>query len=163
MADGVGGSAGSKCLYSRIHRTSRLWSLASSRDAGRAERGPAAGRQATAGLAHGGHQLVQGRARLVQQVLHSMLKANNIIVNHDMLGAVRALCGTEPGIACILGTGSNAVYFDGKKLIKNRESLGFILGDEGSGANIGKKMLTDFLYNRVPTALKEYIRDELNH
>lgn len=68
-------------------------------------------------------------------------------VEHDLLGAAKALCGRERGIACILGTGSNSCYFNGKKIIKNSPGLGYVLGDEGSGAYLGKKVIQYFLYN----------------
>ena len=58
--------------------------------------------------------------------------AKTISVNSDLLAAARALCGTEPGIACILGTGSNSCYYDGKEIKGNVSPLGYILGDEGS-------------------------------
>ena len=67
-------------------------------------------------------------------------------VQSDLFGAARALCGTEKGIACILGTGSNSCVFTGKKILKNNPAPGFILGDEGSGAYLGKKVLQHFIY-----------------
>ncbi|HMZ47112.1 MAG TPA: N-acetylglucosamine kinase, partial [Chitinophagaceae bacterium] len=69
-----------------------------------------------------------------------------IEVNTDLLAAARSLCGNQKGIACILGTGSNSCYYDGKKIIKSNPSLGFVLGDEGSGAYLGKKVLQYYLY-----------------
>lgn len=76
-------------------------------------------------------------------------------VGSDLLAAARALCGDEPGIACILGTGSNSCYYDGKEIIKNVSPLGFILGDEGSGAVLGKLLIGDVLKDQLPPALKE--------
>jgi N-acetylglucosamine kinase-like BadF-type ATPase len=67
-------------------------------------------------------------------------------INTDMLGAARSLLKNEKGIACILGTGSNAAYYDGKKVAKNSPGLGYILGDEGSGSYLGKKVLQHYLY-----------------
>ncbi len=78
-----------------------------------------------------------------------------IEVNNDLLAAARALCGTEPGIACILGTGSNSCFYDGTKASAKVPSLGYVLGDEGSGANMGKKLLTAAVRNRLPTSLQE--------
>ena len=63
-------------------------------------------------------------------------------VGSDLLAAARALCGNSPGIACILGTGSNSCLYDGKDIIKNISPLGFILGDEGSGAVLGRTVHT---------------------
>lgn len=65
----------------------------------------------------------------------------------DLLAAARAVCGHEKGIACILGTGSNSCYYNGKKIVKNSPGLGYVLGDEGSGAYLGKKVIQHFLYN----------------
>ena len=73
----------------------------------------------------------------------------------DMVGAARALCGNEPGIVCILGTGSNSCEYDGKKIVKNVSPLGFILGDEGSGAVLGKILVGDLLKNQLGEELKE--------
>lgn len=71
-------------------------------------------------------------------------------VASDMLGAARAICGHKPGIACILGTGSNSCAFDGTNITKNVPALGFILGDEGSGAVMGKILVGDILKNQLP-------------
>ena len=69
-----------------------------------------------------------------------------IEVDHDLMGAARGLCGKNKGIACILGTGSNSCSFDGETIVKNSPGLGYILGDEGSGAYLGKKVLQYYLY-----------------
>lgn len=76
-------------------------------------------------------------------------------VGSDLLAAARALCGDEAGIACILGTGSNSCLYDGKEIVRNVSPLGFILGDEGSGAVLGKLLVGDVLKNQLPEALKE--------
>lgn len=68
----------------------------------------------------------------------------------DLLDAARAVCGHNPGIACIMGTGSNSCFFDGEKIVKNVRSAGFILGDEGGGACLGKTFMADFLKGLVP-------------
>lgn len=68
-----------------------------------------------------------------------------ITVDSDMLGAAIALCGDKAGIVCILGTGSNSAYYDGKELHSSIPALGYILGDEGSGAYIGKRLVGDIL------------------
>ena len=65
----------------------------------------------------------------------------------DLLGAARALSQHKKGVCCILGTGSNSCYYNGKKNIKNSPGLGYVLGDEGSGAYLGKKVVQHFLYN----------------
>lgn len=79
----------------------------------------------------------------------------SVEVGSDLLAAARALCGDRPGIACIMGTGSNSCYYDGKEIVKNVSPLGFILGDEGSGAVLGKLLIGDVLKDQLPPALKE--------
>lgn len=76
-----------------------------------------------------------------------------IEIGWDLLAAARALCGKEPGIACIMGTGSNSCLYDGKNITDNVANLGWILADEGSGANIGKKFLVDYLRKKLPEPL----------
>lgn len=71
-------------------------------------------------------------------------------VHSDMLGAARALCQDSPGIACILGTGSNTALYDGRQIVDSIPALGFILGDEGSGAAIGRRFIADMLKRRLP-------------
>lgn len=68
----------------------------------------------------------------------------------DMLSAARAVCGHKPGIVAILGTGSNSCFFDGERIVKNVPSGGFILGDEGGGARLGKLFISDFIKGLVP-------------
>ena len=94
----------------------------------------------------------------MEQTLQYILNGKSVEVNQDLLGAVRALCGQKPGIACILGTGSNSVYYNGKEMIKKSHALGYILGDEGSGAYIGKKLITDYLYDHLPKPLDDHFR-----
>lgn len=89
-----------------------------------------------------------------QPIVERALRANLTIkgeceVASDMLGAARGICGHKPGIACILGTGSNSCSYDGKNLVKNVSPLGFILGDEGSGAVLGKLLVGDVLKNQM--------------
>ena len=86
-----------------------------------------------------------------KQIVIDALKTHfgkaKITVNHDLMGAAISLCGNEKGIACILGTGTNSCYYDGKKIKKNNPGLGYVLGDEGSGTHLGKKVLQYFLYD----------------
>lgn len=81
--------------------------------------------------------------------------ASVVEVYTDLLAAARALCGHETGIACILGTGSNSCLYDGNEIVRNVSPLGFILGDEGSGAVIGKLFLGDVLKNQLPKAVAD--------
>ncbi len=90
--------------------------------------------------------------RLLAQVFP---KATSIEAKSDMLGAARALCGKEEGLACILGTGANSCLFDGKHIIQNTPPLGYILGDEGSGAVMGRMFLNALYKNRLYEGAKE--------
>lgn len=85
--------------------------------------------------------------KLVKAALKQLFRGAHIEVTHDLLGAARALCQKEKGIACILGTGSNSCYYNGSKIVKNSPGLGYVLGDEGSGTYLGKKVIQYFLYN----------------
>ncbi len=76
-------------------------------------------------------------------------------INNDQLGAARALCGREPGIACILGTGSNTCLYDGHKIIDNIPPMGYIIGDEGSGSHIGKELLNRYFRRELPEKLQQ--------
>ncbi len=81
-------------------------------------------------------------------------------VNGDMLGAARALCQHEAGIACILGTGANSCYYDGTVVVENVPPLGYILGDEGSGAYIGKRLVGDVLKRQFSSLVCDLFREE---
>lgn len=76
-------------------------------------------------------------------------------VNHDLLAAARALCGKEKGIACILGTGSNSCLYDGKDIIENIPSVGYMFGDHGSGATIGKTFVQYYFDKKLPVHLEK--------
>ena len=93
-------------------------------------------------------------AKLMKKAIKQVFPEANIEVNHDLLAAARALCGDEKGIACILGTGSNSCYYNGKRIVSNSPGLGYVLGDEGSGAYLGKKVLQYYLYNTFDDELK---------
>lgn len=91
---------------------------------------------------------------LRRAIADSLPVIGNIKANSDMLAAARGLCGHEAGIACILGTGSNSCFYDGEAIVSNISPLGFILGDEGSGAVLGKLLVGDILKNQLPPAIK---------
>lgn len=93
-------------------------------------------------------------AEMIKSILEEEFPHSHAFVDHDLMGAARALCGYENGVACILGTGSNSCYYDGNKIIKNNPGLGFILGDEGSGAVLGKKVIQYYLYHTFDEELK---------
>ncbi|GBU08295.1 hypothetical protein AwDysgo_16260 [Bacteroidales bacterium] len=81
-------------------------------------------------------------------------------VESDLLGAARALFLEEPGIACILGTGSNSCFYDGSHIVKNVKSLGYVLGDEGSGSALGRMFLSDYLRNLAPSDIAQGFSDQ---
>ena len=85
--------------------------------------------------------------KIVKKAIQKVFPNAAVHVDHDLMGAAKALCGNEKGVACILGTGSNSCYYNGKKIVKNSPGLGFILGDEGSGAYMGRKVVQYYLYN----------------
>lgn len=91
----------------------------------------------------------------VQHALKDYFPEARIEIGWDLLAAARALCGHEPGIACIMGTGSNSCLYDGEKIIGNVANLGWILADEGSGAYIGKRFIVDYLRKKMPATLAE--------
>ena len=96
------------------------------------------------------------KIEIVHRAISKQLKVKgNVEVATDMLAAARGLCGREAGIACIMGTGSNSCYYDGENIVANVSPLGFILGDEGSGACLGKLMVGDLLKNQMTQELKE--------
>lgn len=92
----------------------------------------------------------------------NMPHVNKIEVDSDLLAAARALCQHQPGIACILGTGSNSCYYDGEKVVDNVSPLGYILGDEGSGAVLGKLLVGDVLKKQLPEHLCQKFLKEYN-
>src|SRR5579875_2004793 len=93
-------------------------------------------------------------ARIVKKALLQVFPDAHVNVNTDLMAAARAVCGHEKGIACILGTGSNSCYYNGKNIVKNSPGLGYVLGDEGSGAYLGKKVLQYYLYNTFDEDLR---------
>jgi len=92
---------------------------------------------------------------LVKEALFNFFKCSDILVESDLLGAARSLCQHKVGIACILGTGSNSCYYDGVEIANHVSPLGFILGDEGSGAVLGKRLVSDILKNQLPGAITD--------
>ena len=95
--------------------------------------------------------------QIVADALQRALPKATINASHDLLAAARATCGRQPGIACILGTGSNSVLFDGENIEDHVTNLGFLLGDEGSGAQIGKMFLQAYFYREMPADLHPVI------
>ncbi len=93
------------------------------------------------------------RAEIVAAALRAVFPNAGVEVEHDLLASARATCKRSAGIACILGTGSNSCYYDGKKILDNVTSLGWLLGDEGSGTHLGKALLRAWFYRELPTDL----------
>ncbi len=86
--------------------------------------------------------------------------ATEIKVDHDLKAAALATYDGRPSVACILGTGSNSCLYDGKDVYEEVPALGYVLGDEGSGAYFGKKLLAKFLYHELPEATMKLLRDD---
>ena len=86
----------------------------------------------------------------LQAILKNIFKEADVEIQNDLVAAARAVCGHKPGIAAILGTGSNSCLWDGTKIVKRVYTGGFILGDEGSAATLGKLFLADLLKGLVP-------------
>ncbi len=92
------------------------------------------------------NQINNKLAKTLQQVL----KSDKAEVSSDMLGAARGIFKHQKGIACIMGTGSNSAYYDGNEIVKSIPAGGFIIGDEGSGAVLGKTLIADYIKNQMP-------------
>ncbi|MDP3558623.1 MAG: hypothetical protein Q8T03_14710 [Bacteroidota bacterium] len=107
--------------------------------------------------------------KLIEDCLTITLNVPKINVSHDLLAAARALCKKDTGIACILGTGSNSCLYDGKFIVENVPSVGYLWGDYGSGAQIGKNFIKEYFEGNLPAELKKgfekegYNREEILH
>ncbi|MCQ2256681.1 MAG: ATPase [Bacteroidaceae bacterium] len=101
------------------------------------------------------------KSPIVAKALRSVVSRDaRIMVESDMLGAARGLCGSSEGIVCILGTGSNTCYYDGRDMHTCNPALGYILGDEGSGAYIGKRLVGDILKRQLPKSVQDLFFEE---
>lgn len=96
----------------------------------------------------------------VEDALRTVWQSGTIAAESDLVGAARALFGRSKGIACILGTGSNSCLYDGEKIASNVPSLGYILGDEGSGASLGKRLINDAFKGHLPAQVREKFLSE---
>ncbi len=96
----------------------------------------------------------KNNVQVMQKALKKIFPGAKIQADHDMMAAAIALCGAERGVASNLGTGSFACYFDGRKIVKSRPGIGYILGDEGSGAYLGRKVVQYFLYDTFDEDLR---------
>ncbi len=93
-------------------------------------------------------------SKVIADALADVFPGAIVNVSYDLFAAAHALCGNNEGIACILGTGSSSGYFDGKEIRKNIPGLGYVLGDEGSGAYLGKMFAIQYLYNKIDPSLR---------
>lgn len=90
----------------------------------------------------------------LKKLLVKIFGTKKVTVQCDMMGAARSLCARDKGMVCILGTGSNSCYYDGKKIAASQTSLGYIAGDEGSGNHMGKRILQYYAYNTFDAELR---------
>jgi N-acetylglucosamine kinase-like BadF-type ATPase len=91
---------------------------------------------------------------LISEALQKYFHKAATFIYHDIMGAARALFGDRPGISCILGTGCNCCYYDGKKIFSRVESLGYLFGDEGAGSYLGKTFMAAYLKKNLPQDLR---------
>lgn len=96
----------------------------------------------------------------VASVLTEATGCEIVTVESDLLGACRALCQHEPGICAILGTGSASCYYDGEQIAQQTPSLGYVLGDEGSGTSLGKHLVSDALKGQLPHSICQALEQE---
>lgn len=99
------------------------------------------------------------KAEVIAGALRQLFPQAKIEVTEDLLAAARALLGRQPGFAAILGTGTNSCLYDGQKITYNVDSLGYFLGDEGSGSFLGKRLMRDYLRGLLPDGLQEIFRE----
>lgn len=100
--------------------------------------------------------------KIVKKAISHVFPGAKVEVTYDLMAAARGLCGHSKGMACNLGTGSFACYYDGRKIAKLSAGIGYVLGDEGSGAYLGKKVIQYYLYNTFDEELR-YKFDEKYH
>jgi glucosamine kinase len=93
-------------------------------------------------------------AKMIKKAISRVFKDAKVEVTTDLVAAARGLCGHEKGMACNMGTGSFACYYDGSKIAKLSAGIGYVLGDEGSGAYLGKKVIQYYLYNTFDEELR---------
>jgi N-acetylglucosamine kinase-like BadF-type ATPase len=101
---------------------------------------------------YGAGALKEMRA-LLFEVLAGFFGTSDVQIHTDLLAAARSLCQRQAGIVCILGTGSNSCYYDGNEIVHHVPPLGFILGDEGSGSDLGRRLVSDILKHQLSTAI----------
>ncbi len=97
----------------------------------------------------------EGKNKVIRDALDKLFPDSENLIAHDLLAAARALFGKQAGIACILGTGSNSCVYDGEKITRSLFSLGYMFGDEGSGAHLGKNFIGAYLKKAAPAEIIE--------
>lgn len=102
------------------------------------------------------------KQRIVKNALLPFFPKAELFISHDLLASARAVCGKNKGIACILGTGANTCLFDGENIIANNPSLGFLLGDEGSGGDLGRELIKYYQYGELPKEIEEKFELQYN-
>jgi glucosamine kinase len=102
------------------------------------------------------------RREIVSNAISQLFSKAFVSIDSDMLGSAYATCGHQAGLCCVLGTGSNIAFFDGKDIHDGKHGLGYILGDEGSGSYFGKTLITDFLHGKMPANIKEQFNSKFN-
>lgn len=108
---------------------------------------------------HYGAGCLPSVCRKMEEAITTTVPNSSARIYSDLLGAARALCGHEAGIACILGTGSNSCRYDGTNIIQHVPSLGYILGDEGSGTALGKRLIADWLKGLLAPELTRLLNE----
>jgi glucosamine kinase len=97
---------------------------------------------------------------IIKNGLKSLFVHADIVVDHDLAACAYSTYNGAPAISCIIGTGSNACFYDGSKFVQVVPALGYILGDEGSGTYIGKRIIRDYLYQRLPDPIQKYLAED---
>ncbi|MCD8186034.1 MAG: ATPase [Rikenellaceae bacterium] len=102
-----------------------------------------------------GSGCIPAQYSVLNGLLMRFFQTDRVVVESDLLGAARGLLAKKAGIICILGTGSNSAFYDGQQIVQNTPPLGYILGDEGSGSDLGKRFIGDLLKGLLPQELTE--------
>jgi N-acetylglucosamine kinase-like BadF-type ATPase len=96
----------------------------------------------------------EDKTHIIKNALRQVFPTANLAVGLDLLGSARAVLHDQPGFAAILGTGTNSCVYDGASITANIDSLGYLLGDEGSGFYIGRQMLGDYIREYMPAEVR---------
>jgi len=110
-------------------------------------------------IAFYGAGVYEDKVGVIHDAIHPIFPNARIVAAMDLTGSARALLGRNPGFAAILGTGTNSCLYDGRKITHNIDSLGFILGDEGSGGYMGKRLIGDYIRGYMPDEVRGWFWD----